>query len=127
MNKKHTNKLYKDFPTLYRGRHKTIQESCMPWGVCCGNGWFDLIYKLSQDITTLDKKVEATQVKEKFGGLRFYISSASRQVHDLVEKAGEDSYHICEECGKEGKLRTDIGWHLTLCEEHHKKHKKESK
>jgi RNA polymerase-binding transcription factor DksA len=66
------------------------------------------------------------QAKEKFGGLRFYITSAPQEVHDLIHKAEEESYHICEECGKKGTLRKDLGWWLVLCEKHYKE-KKEKK
>ncbi len=127
MNEKNTKKLYTDFPELYRGRNKIIQESLMPFGFACGDGWFDLIYKLSQDITAIDKETEAMQVKEKFGGLRFYINGAPKEVHDLIHKAEDKSYHICEMCGKKGKLREDLGWVLTLCNKHYKEIKKEVK
>jgi len=123
MNTRHTNKLYKDFPTLYKGRKRTIQESLMPFGFMCSDGWYKLIYKLSKDIVALDKKVEATEVKEKFGGLRFYISPAKAEVHDLVDKAEEESYKICEECGEKGKLRDKLPWILTLCNKHYNEKK----
>ena len=79
MKKSLQQKLFDKYPKLYAQRHLTIQESCMPWGICVGNGWYDLIDKLSQDITDIINKedceitCEACQVKEKFGGLRFYI------------------------------------------------------
>ena len=44
----------------------------------CGDGWFKLIDQMCYDVIKLidDKNIEviATQVKEKFGGLRFYYS-----------------------------------------------------
>lgn len=69
MNVKNTKKLYNDFPKLYKGHKKSIRESLMPFGFMCEDGWFDLIYNLSKEITKLDPKgeVEAVEVKEKFG------------------------------------------------------------
>lgn len=83
----------------------------------CNSGWYSLIKELIEDLIALgwDKKI--IQVKEKFGGLRFYISSGSDEIYDRISKAENDSYEICERTGKPGKLRTDIGWYTTLCEE----------
>jgi RNA polymerase-binding transcription factor DksA len=63
------------------------------------------------------------QVKEKFGGLRFYIGGAEKEIHDRITKAEAESYHVCEVCGEPGKLR-QTGWVLTLCAPCYKEHKK---
>lgn len=123
MNEKNTKKIFKDFPNLYIGKDKSIRESLMPFGFECEDGWFNLIYELSKKITELDPegKVEASQVKEKFGGLRFYINGAPREIHDLINKYEKSSYQTCEICGAKGKLRPDLGWVKTLCDKHYKK------
>jgi hypothetical protein len=59
----------------------------------------------------------ASQVKEKFGGLRFYVDRATEKHYHYIEFADDMSYHICEECGSPGKLYAQ-GWHKTLCEKH---------
>lgn len=59
----------------------------------------------------------AVQVKEKFGGLRFYVDRASEKHYNYITFAESMSYHICEECGSPGKTYTD-GWHMTLCDIH---------
>lgn len=86
-----------------------------------GPGWYQLIKDLIVDLIELgwDKKV--CQVKEKFGGLRFYINSGSNEVHDRISQAENESYKICEVTGNPGTLRTDIGWYTTLCEEEYQK------
>jgi hypothetical protein len=61
----------------------------------------------------------ASQVKEKFGGLRFYVNHASEKHYNYITFAENMSYRICEECGAPGNLYTD-GWHTTLCEHHAK-------
>lgn len=59
----------------------------------------------------------AVQVKEKFGGLRFYVHGASNKHWDYISFAESMSYRTCEQCGAVGKTYTD-GWHRTLCDIH---------
>jgi hypothetical protein len=94
----------------------------------CGDGWVPLIRKLCEDISRIqgNTKISVGQVKEKFGGLRFYLDAtlnvedenAMDQIHKLISKAESDSYHICERCGEAGKERNE-GWIVTLCDKHH--------
>jgi hypothetical protein len=83
---------------------------------CVGPGWGKLLDDLMDDLDKLGWNGSVMQVKEKFGGLRFYIGSATDEVFERVAKAEQDSYHICEQCGKDGTLRRK-GWWRTLCEE----------
>lgn len=62
-------------------------------------------------------QVVAMQVKEKFGGLRFYVNHGDNTIYSYIEFAESMSYRTCEECGTPGKTYTD-GWHVTLCERH---------
>ena len=59
----------------------------------------------------------AVQVKEKFGGLRFYVQAATKEHYNYISFAESMSYRTCESCGAEGKTYTD-GWHRTLCDIH---------
>jgi hypothetical protein len=59
----------------------------------------------------------AVQVKEKFGGLRFYVQAATDKHYNYISFAESMSYKTCEECGAPGKTYTD-GWHTTLCDIH---------
>jgi hypothetical protein len=59
----------------------------------------------------------AVQVKEKFGGLRFYVQGATDKHYNYISFAEGMSYRTCEECGSTGKTYTD-GWHRTLCDIH---------
>ena len=61
-------------------------------------------------------QVEATQVKEKYGGLRFYIMWGNEKIDALISFAESMSECTCEECGRPGTQDTD-GWIKTLCEE----------
>jgi hypothetical protein len=64
-------------------------------------------------------QVVAVQVKEKFGGLRFYVNGGDEKIHNYISMAESMSYRMCEVCGSPGKLYTD-GWYTTLCPTHAK-------
>jgi hypothetical protein len=119
MKKELQDKLFKDFSKLYRQRKLPMTQTCMCWGIETGSGWFQLIYDLSKAIVKLDDTVEAVQVKEKFGGLRFYVSGGKeetwRKAEELIDEAEDKSLHVCEECGEPGRLR-GVGWVVTLCD-----------
>lgn len=83
------------------------------------NGWLGLVKEMMEDIIQMGWNKEISQVKEKFGGLRFYINSASNEIHNRITVAENLSYKVCEKCGEPGELRTDIGWYLTLCDTHY--------
>lgn len=72
--------------------------------------------KAKLDEETL-KVPTASQVKEKFGGLRFYVNAATDKHDQYITFAESMSYCTCEECGAPGKTYTD-GWHTTLCDIH---------
>lgn len=44
-------------------------------------------------------KCEAVQVKEKFGGLRFYVEGADEQIRGMIAMAESMSFRTCESCG----------------------------
>ena len=92
----------------------------VPMYIDCGEGWFNLIWKLCEDIDVIVKREGWTdfrvdQIKEKFGGLRFYINGANNEVHDLIDEAEQKSYEVCELCGKKGSMYIGFGWYRTLC------------
>jgi hypothetical protein len=74
------------------------------------------VAKVKLDEETLKVPV-ASQVKEKFGGLRFYVNGATDKHWNFISFAESMSYRTCEECGAPGKTYTD-GWHTTLCDIH---------
>lgn len=66
------------------------------------------------------RQVEAVQVKEKFGTLRFYYDGGDDFIHGLTTMAEAMSARTCEECGAPGELG-GRGWVRTLCAKHAKK------
>lgn len=96
---------------------KEHYKDCFP----VGKGWRPLVEKLVDDIIAIDKDCTVAQVKEKFGGLRFYVFATKEGVNDLIDIAEKDSYNICEMCGTREKVTTEGGWLLTLCDTCRKK------
>lgn len=84
-----------------------------------GPGWRDLVRKLIRDLWLEGWDGQLDQIKEKFGGLRFYIGGATDVAYDLILKAENLSYTVCESCGRPGKCRNDRGWQITLCGPHY--------
>jgi len=63
------------------------------------------------------RQVVASQVKEKFGGLRFYYDGGDDCIRGMASMAESMSYRTCEECGAPGKANSH-GWISTLCDTH---------
>jgi hypothetical protein len=68
----------------------------------------------------------ASQIKEKYGTLRFYMTHGTEEMYKIVDNAERKSLKTCEECGKPGKLR-GRGWYYTRCAACWKRMQKESK
>jgi hypothetical protein len=99
---------------------------CLRFGFECGDGWFDIIDSLCSLLMIESEMTEgvvpprATQVKEKFGTLRFYVDQASDYQYKLIERAERMSKTTCEVCGEPGALDGSRSWIKTLCDEHRK-------
>ena len=125
MKKELEKKIFGEFPELFKHRYD-IKLSLMSHGFMHDDGWLGLVHDLCRDIKAeLEKEplenFYIQEVKEKFGGLRFYVSCGTERLFKLINEAEKKSYSICEKCGKPGKLR--IGklrvrseWYKTLCE-----------
>jgi hypothetical protein len=91
-------------------------------GIATGPGWWPLVESLCQLIQqhcdhNECPQVVIEQVKEKFGGLRFYYQGGDEFIHGAVWLAESMSVQMCEECGAPG-TRGGSGWVTTLCETH---------
>ena len=84
-----------------------------------GPGWQNIIKRLIDDLFLLGWDGRLHQIKEKFGGLRFYIGAAPAQVHDRISQAEAESFCTCETCGLPGETRaTGNGSLATVCDNH---------
>ena len=96
-------------------------------GFSVGTGWWPIIESLCANMQShIDHKekqgqaipqVVVEQIKEKFGGLRFYYQGGDDEISGMVRMAEAWANHSCEECGAPGK-RTSEGWIKNLCEFH---------
>jgi hypothetical protein len=106
-------------PKLYAQRNIPSSQTCMCWGFP-SEGWFSLLLEASLSLEALDLRIQAVQVKEKFGTLRFYIGGPDdrdERVQAIVRRAERRSAVECEECGAFAKRRGS-GWIRTLCDAH---------
>ena len=110
-------------------------------GFACGKGWWPIIESLCANIqghidwrnSTHDRLLEdnpynhpipnkvaqvtVNQIKEKFGGLRFYYSGGDDIVDGMVRMAESWAGRACETCGAPG-TSGGRGWISTLCPTH---------
>ena len=140
MDKKLQNKLYRKFPELFRQHTLPMNESAMYWGCQCGDGWFNLIYQLSEWLNWQQKMngyphIEFTTIKEKRGKLRIYSTltdedkikfppEAGYRIRDVIDFVESQSSYICEDCGQPGKLKKVKGWYFTACDKDNLRHTK---
>ena len=92
------------------------------FGFGVGDGWYGILKELIIGIKAGDAKekngwiTKVTQCKEKFGGLRFYVTGTSKKNWELIRKAEEKSQVVCEETGSEVEVGTwNDGWVKTIC------------
>lgn len=92
------------------------EQTCFElFGVECGEGWKSIYEPLLA--RAREEGAAVAQVKEKFGGLRFYVDGASDELYELIRAAEARSFETCEVCGKPGERRRG-GWIKTLCDDH---------
>lgn len=111
-------KMHEKYPLIFNQKYG---------GFCIGSGWWPIIeslcYNIQNHIDWKEKQgnfiaqVTVSQIKEKFGGLRFYYDGGDDVVDGMVRMAESWASQVCEECGKPGKSRNS-GWIKTLCDDH---------
>ena len=87
----------------------------------CGRGWYPLIVETHKKLLALDPAYAVLQIKEKFGGLRYYHSFETEGADykagwEIEAEAERQSFKICEVCGtSEGVTTGGIGWTTSRC------------
>jgi len=124
MNYDNTKYLFDTYPQLFKPEARS--NSLMRFGFSCDDGWFDLLHDLCNGLSSYTD-IEIIQVKEKFGMLRVYYSFTNLEsfteeikesMRKFVSEIENKSAHVCEVCGKKGKLRNELPWIKTLCIKH---------
>jgi hypothetical protein len=120
---------FKDYKTFAKRMEETYPKmfSTKYGGFAVGAGWYPILETLCANIQShIDwrvkqgqdiAQVEVNQIKEKFGGLRFYYSGGDDEISGMVRMAEAWADIACEECGAAGRRRSG-GWIRTLCDQH---------
>ena len=108
------------YPILYQDKDKSAQETLMCFGFECGKGWYQLLDELSAKIEAYnvahpESPVVAVQVKQKFGGLRFYTISSNPEVDAFIDEAEGKAWKTCEVCGSTEDVSSTSGWITMVC------------
>jgi len=126
-----------DYETFVAGlKSKYPKMFAQPYGgVEVDAGWWPIIESLCFNIQShidwwntnhetrpVVEQVVVEQIKEKFGGLRFYYQGGDDYISGLDALAESWAAVTCEKCGSPGSLRVD-GWLRTLCDVHEAEHK----
>ena len=121
-------KIFDIAPNLFADKDEDMMVTCMCWGLECGDGWFDLLYeaaqKLEAEILKQPKEFQshckASQVKEKYATLRFYMTSETDEMSKIINDTENKSKVTCEQCGQPGICRGK-GWYYIACNDCEKK------
>jgi hypothetical protein len=122
-------KLIEQYPIVFKHLDKTGYHNLPA-------GWYKIMNRLCSELSViLEEALEANpenpdeplfsvlQVKEKFGGLRFYYMMNTkddelyRRIQTAVDNAEDTSYSTCQITGNIGVLCKDGSHFMTLCEE----------
>lgn len=110
--------IYAIYPELFREEVK--EYPIEKYGMGVGKGWYPILADLVREIREIDEARGTAsllvQVKEKFGGLRFYLAESTNDHWEAISRAESKSLNTCEDCGAPGLMYND-GWVSTLCRE----------
>lgn len=114
MNKEELENYLESIGGLYDWKGRTHTKANI-FGV--GEGWYGLLKNLIEELLEIGWDRRLNQCKEKFGGLRFYLSTYPEGSDAIISKYESLSYKTCEVCGEEGVLRK-ASWLTVRCDEH---------
>jgi hypothetical protein len=85
-------------------------------------GWYQLVIDCDKELTGADPKYQIYQVKEKFGGLRYYTKPSNlddkdilKRIADIIAKYEDIASRTCSATGGPGVLMKSIGgWRKTI-------------
>lgn len=86
------------------------------------DGWIrEILFPLCAKLRELGigPEFHVDQIKEKFGGLRFYASCETDEQYEAICAAERESYTVCELCGSRENVSSKGGWVKTFCEPCH--------
>jgi hypothetical protein len=81
----------------------------------CIQSYIDYTTRYTKDGPVKPEQVTCTQMKEKFGGLRFYTNGHDDNVEGMIRMAEHLCDNACETCGSEEDLGVTSGWISVMC------------
>lgn len=123
-------KLVEKYPKILRDYGGDVTETALCFGFQHDDGWYNLLDKCMEklqyfcDLCSKDGRevqVVADTIKEKFGGLRFYVTVyeaddiEDRIIDDIISEAERKAATTCEMTGESGDLCKRGSWLKTLC------------
>ena len=91
----------------------------------CKDGWFSLIEDICEKLEPLIEEFikenyyeiypAVSAIKEKFGILQFYMTTATDEMYRIIEAYSQKSQFICEICCEKGQIRSHKGISLVRC------------
>lgn len=146
---KKLNTLLEEYPEFFKLKERLEEEGPkMPFplfGFECDDGWYVILERLFSWINFNIEhndypRIIVNQIKEKFGGLRFYydvlpfdehvwkrnkdytdeekwkwLDNYSREISGAVSYAESLSRHTCERCGSTKDVTSEGSWIITRC------------
>lgn len=95
------------------------------WQLSLPVGWVPLAARLHKELIRHAPDYMIAQIKEKFGGLRYYIDfsdnrpeGAIGKIYALIDDAEKRSHVVCDVCGGPGTTTTEGYRVTTRCEPH---------
>lgn len=92
-----------------------------------GRGWWSIVERICEEIHKFnvnyndeENPIRATQIKEKFAGLRFYTNFTREingvSIHKIISDLESESSRTCETCGEPiEEPDDDNGWWRAIC------------
>ena len=106
-----------------------------PYGMECHEGWKSIIDDTHNKLKYIDPDYKVAQIKEKFGGLRYYYDHSFESyddirreiMDDIVRTAEDEASRTCELCGANKssdkvEIRVHKYWYFGYCQSCADKH-----
>lgn len=107
-----TDEIVKDYDYSYT----LLDEMPDGWRIAFGEQMCEEIQQaLNQQPQVFANTFRITQIKEKFGGLRFYTNWTTPEINKAIDKYENISYSTCICCGAPAKWITK-GWISPFCD-----------
>jgi hypothetical protein len=81
----------------------------------CIQAYVDHFTRYTKDGPKKPEQVTCSQMKEKFGGLRFYTNGHDDVVEGMISMAEYMCDNTCQDCGSTEDLGVTTGWIRVLC------------